>query len=321
MSFLKFPCLLLLLLTYIPLLSQQVILSGSIKNELGLPLEGAHVLLFDKSKENAPSYGITNEEGNFSIPVNASTSYALSITYIGYEKLTKELVVKSEDIVQNLVLKKSVNKLEEVVLDYKPAIQVKKDTTIYVVDSFATGKERKIRQIMRRLPGVEVSRDGEILVNNRKITKLLVEGKEFFNGQPKMGVDNIPADVIEEIQIIDDYQEIPFLKGFKESEDLALNVVLKRDKKQFVFGDLEGSGGIENRYQLHPSVYRYAEKSLINIIGDLNNTPQRSFTLSDYFAASSSEVDPVEFSRILSSPLGRLLLNEDYFDNSHFFQA
>ncbi len=299
--------------------AQNISFSGQIKDSVGLKLHGANILLVDTNKKKPPSFGTTDFNGYFDIKVYPNTEYDLLISFIGFESVKKIINVKSDDITSSFVLKEAINRLNEVVINYKPPLQVKKDTLIYQADSFASGKERKIRQVLEKLPGVEVTRKGEVLVNNQKVTQLLVEGKKFFNGQTKMGIDNIPADVVQEIQVIDDYHETYFLKGFTDSEELAMNLVLKEDKKEFLFGDIESSVGYDDRYSLHPSLFKYTPKNALNVLGDANNTSSRSFTLSDFLASSISEPNPEEFVRLLRSPLGQFLTNDNYFDNDHLF--
>ncbi|MDO6491190.1 MAG: carboxypeptidase-like regulatory domain-containing protein [Cellulophaga sp.] len=298
--------------------AQQVNFTGSIKNKSNNPLQGANVLLLPKSKNISPSFGSTNKDGLFSIKVFSDEVYELAITFIGYVTIKKNIKFSEENFVNNYVLEESVNELEEVVLNYKPSIQIKKDTTVYNVDGFINGKERKLKNVLKKLPGLEVDRDGNVFFKEKKVNKVLVEDKVFFNGKTKLAVENIPADVVDEIQMIEDHHEISFLKGLKDSGDLVMNIKLRENKKKFIFGDIELGLGIKDRYRLHPSVFKYSPKVLVNAIGDYNNTYNRSFTISDYFGFEG-DVSKEKINDIFNSSVVKFLQKKDYYKNNHLF--
>src|SRR5690606_19614631 len=195
---------------------------------------------------------------------------------------------------------------------------IKKDTTIYQVDAFVNGKERKLGAILKKLPGVSVNRDGEVFFKDKKVEAVLVENKTFFTGQPKMATKNIPANVVSEVQMIEDYSETPFLKEFENSDNLVMNIKLKEGKKNFLFGDIESGLGYKDRYRFHPSVFKYSPTTVHNFIGDMNNTPSRSFTLSDYISMEGDK-DVHGILDAYNSPLGKFLQNTDYYKNNHYF--
>lgn len=292
--------------------------SGTITDTTNLGLQGANILLIPEKNDTSPAFGATDVNGDFSIQVKASTSYQLTISYIGFKRIDEMVDFGETDLTMNFTLQEAANELEEVVLRYIPPIEYKKDTTVYKIDSFATGKERKLKEILNVLPGIEVNRDGDVFFNNKKVSKVLVENKTFFNGRSKLAVENIPASVVEEIELIEDYSETEFLKEFLDSDELAMNIVLRDDRKKFVFGDIEAGAGYEDRYRLHPSLFRYSPKFVTNLIGDFNNTYTRSFTLADYFSMEGLN-DASKLNTVLNSSVARFLGNEDFFANDHRF--
>ncbi|WP_045801316.1 TonB-dependent receptor [Flagellimonas lutaonensis] len=297
---------------------EQVFFIGKVTDSLNIGLEGANILLLNKEGKFPPSFGISGVDGRFRVPIRSNNTYELKISFIGYQSIEKNLQVKDKDLAMDFVMYESPNILEEVVIKYKPALQIKKDTLLYQVDSFASGKERKLAELLKKLPGIDVTKDGEVIVNNKKVTKVLVEGKTFFDGRTKMAVENIPADAINEVQIIDGFNETSFLKEFIDSEDMAMNLVLKEDKKKFVFGDIEAGLGVEEKYRFHPSLFKYGPKFISNLIADYNNTPERSFTIRDYISFEG-ELTPEKFREILKSPVARFISQSDFNKNDHFF--
>ena len=297
---------------------QKALFIGKVTDSIGRPLFGANILLLDSKNIVKPAFGSTDKYGNFKIAIEIGINYNLRLSFLGFNPVEREIIADSKELELKFILQESLNLLEEITLKYKPPIQVKKDTTIYQVDSFATGRERKLGELLKKLPGLEVTRDGSVLINDKKITIVLVEGKTFFNGKTKLAVENIPADAIAEVQIIEDYHEVFFLKGLLDSEELAMNLVLKEDKKKFAFGDLNSAAGLKSRYRFNPSIFNYSTKNISNIIGDINNTPDRSFTLGDYLSFQG-EYTPEKFEEVLNSPVYQFLSDDDFFDNRHQF--
>lgn len=250
--------------------------------------------------------------------------YKLEITHLGFSQLTDTVSIAS-DILKNYTLFRTTQSLEEVLIKAQLAVIVKEDTIRYRVDKFRTGEERKLKKLLEKLPGVEVDRAGNVKVNGKAVSKLLVEGKEFFTGNEKLGVNNIPADAVEEVVALDDYTEVPFLKELTDSNKLVLNIKLKEGKKNFVFGDIEAGGGVEKRYLFHPSLFYYSPKTAVNAIGDFNNTGQKSFTVQDYVdfegGMSSFMEDPSAYFDLYTSDFAQFLSQRDFVFNKNNFGA
>ena len=292
--------------------------SGIVKDITGQGLEGANIVLYPINKDIPPSFAVSGAQGEFKVIISINEQYTLNITFIGFEPVKETIVFTQMATTKDYVLQEALNELEEVVINYTPPIQVKKDTTTYQVDAFVNGKERKLGAVLKKLPGVSVNRDGEVFFKDKKVEAVLVENKTFFTGQPKIATKNIPADVVSEVQMIEDYNETPFLKEFENSDNLVMNIKLKEGKKNFLFGDIESSMGYKDRYRFHPSVFKYSPTTVHNFIGDINNTPSRSFTLSDYISMEGDK-DVHGIMDAYNSPIGKFLQNTDYYKNNHYF--
>ena len=287
-------------------------------NEAGLPLSDANILAFPTDSVGTTVFSISKTDGTYLLNLTPNATYKLTISFIGYINIYKEIVIGEVNINSNFILLEDVNLLDEVVIEYASPIEFKKDTTTYQTDAFVSGKERKLREVLKKLPGVEVDREGNVKANGKKVTKVLVENKTFFNGRSKLAVNNIPANVIKEIQIIEDYHETAFLKGLEDSQDIVLNINLKEDKKNFYFGDIELGGGIKNRHIIHPSLFKYSPKFTINFIGDFNNTVEKSFSLSDYIGFEGG-LNKENSATLFRSNISRFLRNKDFTSNRHLF--
>ena len=142
-----------------------------------------------------------------------------------------------------------------------------------------------MKEILEKLPGVEVDKKGNVTVQGKKVTQMLVEGKSFFGGGSKLAVENIPADALDKIEVIDHFNTVGFMKQVSDSDELAMNVKLKEDKKKFVFGDIQAGSevGIDDNgfYLAHSALFYYSPKSSLGFIGDMNNIGKSTFTFED----------------------------------------
>ncbi|EKT3967026.1 hypothetical protein JE952_000964 [Flavobacterium psychrophilum] len=141
-----------------------------------------------------------------------------------------------------------------------------------------------MKEILEKLPGVEVDKNGGVTVQGKKVTKMMVEGKSFFGGGSKLAVENIPADALDKIEVIDHFNQVGFMKQVSDSDDLAINVKLKEDKKKFVFGDIEAGvelAGNNGFYLGHAGIFFYSPKTNISYIGDSNNIGKSTFAFDD----------------------------------------
>ncbi|TYB78815.1 carboxypeptidase-like regulatory domain-containing protein [Bizionia myxarmorum] len=305
--------------------AQNIEVTGVITDSLQNPLEYANILAVPKAENADIRFSITDKAGKYLMQLEANQSYQITVSYLGFTPKTWSLITQEIAISKSFALQENLNQLNEVELHYTPPITVKKDTIVYLTDRFVTGEERKLRDVLKKLPGVEVDRDGNVTSNGKRVTKVLVEDKTFFTGNSKLAVNNIPADAIDKVEMLDNYNEVAMLKGLQDSETLAMNIKLKADKKKFVFGDVEAGLGIKERYVVHPNVFYYSPETTVNFIGDLNNTGLKSFTLRDYleFEGGTSKLleDAGSYFDLFNSDFARYLINEDFKANTNQFVA
>ena len=263
--------------------AQQSKITGFVKDPNGNPMELANVMAFYKADSVVASFGITDADGRFLLKVKLDEEYFVKCSYIGYENWETELWVESDSIYYSILMKESAMNLEGVEVVYEFPITLSGDTITYKTNAFTNGKERKLGDVLEKLPGVEVDKDGAIKVQGKTVDKVLVEGKEFFDGDSKMAVENIPADVIDNIDVINNYSEVSQMQGLNNDESIALNIQLKDGEKNIWFGDIEAGAGLEDRYLVHPNLFFYSPKTSVNFIGDINNVGEQAFSMQDYF--------------------------------------
>lgn len=276
----------LLLLFFFGLSFSQVKLEGIVKDSLGNPLELANVIAINKATSALDSYGITNDKGRYRLDLKKNTTYSIQVSYIGMKSLTQALETGDSNATQNFMLQED-NALEEVELTYEMPVTISGDTLVYNADSFNKGTERKLEDVLENLPGVEINDDGQVEVEGKVVTKLMVEGKDFFDGDSKLATKNIPSNAVDKVQVLKNYSEVSQLGGVTNNQNnVAINIKLKEGKKNFWFGNVTAGAGDsdqETLYLAQPKLFYYSPDYSINFIGDLNNIGEVAFTRRDYF--------------------------------------
>ena len=269
---------------------QNVRLDGLILDDSGKPLEMANVMAIHSVTKGMDSYAITNDKGKYQLSLKPNSAYQIKVSYLGMQSKDLTVTTTSQNISQNITLEAGGVELEGVEVVREMPVSIKGDTIVYNADSFKSGTERKLEDVLKKLPGVEVNADGEVEVEGKKVQKLMVEGKDFFDGDTKLGVKNIPADAIDKIQVLRNYNEVSALKGLENNEEsVAMNIKLKKGKKNFWFGDVNAGIGVghdDSRYLINSKLFYYSPEYSINVIGNFNNIGELPFTPQDYFKFS-----------------------------------
>ena len=304
---------------------QEVSLQGRVIDSSGSALIFANTIAIPQTNGKNIIYSITDDQGRYKLLLQKNINYNIEISYVGYQKISDSIIL-SESTNKDFILTLKNQALNEVIIiEHSMPVLVKGDTITYRTGAFTNGEERKLGEVLKKLPGVEVDKDGNVTVNGKTVDKLLIEGKPFFTGGTKLGVNNIPANVVFEVEVLNNYSEIPFLKGFGNDDRTAINIKLKEDKKKFIFGDLEAGIGIKDRYLIHPTLFYYSPKFSTNFIGDLNNTGKKSFTFQDYinFEGGLSKLfdNPAAFFNLANSEFANSLINRDFTYSKDVFGA
>ena len=252
----------------------QIEYRGIVKDSLGFPLEMANVIALDTVAKRIASYGFTDAKGNFKLDLKINTTYNIKISYIGFKEISAFLKTKKTN------MNKDFTMLEDSMLDgieiiSKMPITIKGDTIIYNADSFKNGSERKLKDILAKLPGVEINDAGQIEVEGKAVEKIMIDGKEFFSGDTKLATENIPSNAVDKIQVLRNYSNVSQLSSVQNNQDrVAINIKLKEGKKNFWFGDIiagAGNSADTNLYLFQPKLFYYTPKYTLNVIGDVNN--------------------------------------------------
>ncbi len=274
----------LLLCLNIATAQKAIFFAGEVRDSTGAPLQFANVMAVDTTTNKMAGFAVTNPKGQFRISVASGGVYTLRITFIGYapfERLIQPTESNDESIV--FIMNSGGLRLDEVQVVAEMPVTIRGDTITYAADAFTQGDERKLEDVLEDLPGFQIEENGDIKVQGKKVDKVLIDGKEFFEGDSKLATKNLPANVVDKVQLLQNYNDISPLRGLGPTDQLALNVQLKEDKKEIVFGDLTAAGGPQERYLGHVNTFYYSRKTNLNLIADANNVGELAFTMNDYF--------------------------------------
>ena len=263
--------------------SQNIRFEGVVLDSLGVAISTANIVATNLETNRMDNFAISNLEGKFSIGIKKDVPYNIKVSYLGYKSVA--LTRKSAtDLNEVVVMFEQAEQLEGVEVTYEMPVSIQGDTIVYNADSFNTGSERKLKDVLENLPGIEINSDGQIEVEGRQVRKVMVEGKDFFDGDSKIATENIPANAVDKVQVLKNFNEISQLSGVTNNDDnIAINIKLKEGKDRFWFGELGAGGGEKDRILLNPKVFYYSPKTSLNFLGNRNNLGENPFTRRDYF--------------------------------------
>lgn len=237
------------------------------------PLPAASITLFRTDISDSLKM-ISNQDGYFELTLILDKKYKLKVSYIGFETSFKLIdnisqINKNQDFIINMT--QSSGMLENVTLESQK-IQIKEDTISYKIDSTMYRKNDNIETMLKNLPGIQVEKDGTILAQGKQVTKVKVNGKDFFNGDVSVATRELNADMVDRIQIIDDYGDQAAFTGIKDGDPTkTINIELRKDKNKGTFGNLTGGAGTNSRYVASVSTNYFNNSRQVSLLGNLNN--------------------------------------------------
>ena len=247
------------------------------------PIEQATVRLLNV-KDSAMVRGVVSaRNGSFTLKNVKKGSYLLHITFIGYDPLYQPLQItgkKNPVNVGKLELSDGAIELgEAVVIGKAPEVTVRNDTVEYNADSYKVTEGSVLEDLLKKMPGVEVDSEGKITVNGKEVKKVMVDGKEFFSDDPKVASKNLPAKMIDKLQVLDKKSDMAQMTGFDDGEEeTVINLTVKPGMKQGWFGNAYGGYGSKDRYEGNAMVNRFVNNDQITFMGGANNTNNMGFS-------------------------------------------
>lgn len=252
---------------------QNFSISGRVINFEG-PLSNATVsLVYADGGDTLKT--LTNEKGAFQFNAIAPKKIEIIVSFIGYKNSSKSYnytKTKSPQILEDIFLQPTSDMLSNITLSSQK-VQIKEDTVSYRIDSTMYRKNDNVEALLKNLPGIQVDKDGTVTAQGKQVTKVKVNGKDFFSGDVTTATRELNADMVERVQIIDDYGDQAAFTGIKDGDpSKTLNIELKKDKNKGYFGNMTAGAGTEDRYQESFSINKFNNNQQISILSNLNNT-------------------------------------------------
>lgn len=268
-------------------------ISGSVFDEkTGEPVEQASVRLLNARDSSYVNGAVTNEAGNFQVQVGRG-KYILNVSYLGYASQYINIDAnKDQTSIGKINMKEDAILLKEAVVTAKAVeIMVKGDTVEYNADSYKVQQSAVLEDLMKKMPGVEIDSDGKITVNGKEIKKILVDGKEFFSDDPKIASKNLPASMINKLQVVDKKSDMAMMTGFDDgNEETVINLTIKPGMKEGAFGNAYAGYGSKDRYETNAMISYIRDNNQLTALGGTNNTNNAGF--SDFASSSFGGMRP-----------------------------
>ena len=264
--------------------AQPVNISGDVISDEGKFLSYVSVALLHPEDSTLAYFGMTDEHGHFEIRNVAKGKFLLQSAMLGYQTFYKSIELSTSLNLGAFIMQLNPVALENVnVSGERIPLLIKKDTVEYDAGAYKTKPDAVAEELLKKLPGVEVDRSGNIKAQGEDVNQVLVDGKDFFGTDPKVATKNLPADAIKKVQVFDKKSDEAEFTGIDDgTRNRTINLLLKDNKKSAYFGDVMAGAGTGNRYQADAKLYRFTKKSQVAALGMLNNINQFGFTFKDY---------------------------------------
>lgn len=287
-----FTLVLLLLAIYLQSNAQRP--DGSIKGKLidtlgKLPVADATVSLMNITDSSLVTFTLSNPQGIFEIKGLAEGTYRLFISHQAYEPFTRRVTITPTDKLADLgelKFNKNIKTLGEVVVTSNVPIVVKNDTVQFNADAFRTKPNATAEDLLKKLPGVEVDKEGNVKAQGEQVQKVYVDGKEFFGNDPKLATKNLTAEMIESVQVFDDMSEqAKFTRIDDGSRSKTMNIKLKKDRNKGYFGRMLAAYGDNDRYEGNFSFNKFNGDQRLSLLFNANNINKQGFSFSDIISS------------------------------------
>jgi hypothetical protein len=280
---------LLLALLSLPILAQKTTIIGTVTDSMGNGLPSASVVLMEIQDSVIAQFGVTNTTGAFTLKRLEKGEYLLQITYTGYDGHYQTITTGPDrpQIDLGKIVLLPANLLlngVDITADRSP-MRMQNDTINYNAGYFQTQPGSMVEDLLKKLPGVEVQSDGTIKAQGQVVKNVMVDGKAFFGQDPKIATKNLPANIVDKVQVYDKKSERAEFTGIDDGqEEKTINLKLKDGAKTGYFGNAAMGYGTADRYEGRFSLNKFSGKTQISALGSANNTNQQAFSINDYIS-------------------------------------
>jgi len=286
----------LLLLSVFPPIASQAqepavgTVAGRIVDSAGKQnLAEASVSIMGSLDSTVKAFTLTDKNGDFTVRNLKSGNYRLVISFQGFEPITRRFGISLTDTSFNfgtLYFQRRSEDLEAVTIA-RPPITLHKDTVEYVGGMYTTKPNAVAEDLLKKLPGIQVDKSGNITAQGETVQRVLVNGKRFFSDDPKLATRNLPPDIIDKIQVFDDLSDQSKFTGFDDGNRVkTINITTKKDKREGYFGRLIAGLGTDQNYDESVNLHRFDGDEQVSLLGQANDVNKQNFTIQDILGTS-----------------------------------
>ena len=262
----------------------KVTVSGTVWDaDLNEAMGQATVQLLSAKDSSFVNGGISQMNGHFQLPAVKAGNYLLKVSFIGYlpEFKTLKLTTSKPKVnVGTISLSADAVMMEEaVVVGQAPPVQMSEDTVVFNSAAYKVAEGSALEELVKKLPGAEVDEDGKITINGKSISKILIDGKEFFGDDQDMAMKNIPVEMVEKLKTYERQSDLARITGIDDGEEeTVLDLSVKKEMKHGWISNVDVAGGTKSRYSGKLMVNRFSDISRITLMGGLNNVGDRGIS-------------------------------------------
>lgn len=293
----------------------QYTINGKVEDKVtNIPLTGVTINLLN-TKDSLLRSISTNRLGMFSFKNMPKGMYSVLATNISYQSFKSSVTLINKNIHIDISLESGEIALEEIEITGIPAVSLRGDTTEFDAKRFSTREYADADELVVQIPGVEMDEEGNVKAHGEEVTKIIVDGKEFFSTDPRIALKTLPAEIIDKIQLIDEKSEQARFSGFDDGErQKVINIVTKPNKKRGTFGKASSGYGDENKFALNTSVNRFDgdKKIAINLMA--NNVNETNFA--EQGRGGSRQGNNNTDRGLSDTYAGAINYNNDFFNNT-----
>ncbi|MEQ1745168.1 MAG: outer membrane beta-barrel protein [Saprospiraceae bacterium] len=266
--------------------AQKTMLQGSVSDNTGTPLPAVTAVLMTTDSV-MHAFATANDQGRFSLKAKTAGQYLLQLTYLGYTTHWQTLTVESGRTEMDLgriqlVPSSEVLPAVEISAERDP-MRISRDTVEYNAAAFKVQPGDAVEELLKKMPGIEVQRDGTVKAHGENVQNVLVDGKEFFGKDTRVATQNLPAEAVDKVQVYDKKSDMAEFTGIEDGQDeRTINLKLKEGHKDGYFGKADAGAGTEGRYEGKFNINRFTPGDRLSAIGMANNTNQQGFSMDDY---------------------------------------
>lgn len=274
------------------LFAQQGVVKGKLSDSTVQSFSNATISVLQKKDSSLVGYTLSDANGAFELKNLSIGDYLLFISFTGYEVYQKAFSISAQKRVIELgtiIMNPEFKTLTGVVVTDASPVKMNGDTISFKANAFNSKPDATVEDVLKKIPGVQVQKDGTIKAMGEQVQKIYVDGKEFFGNDPKIASKNLTADMVDQIQVFDDMSEqARFTKIDDGSRTKSINIKLKKDKRKGDFGRATAGVGSNSRYEGNFSLNHFRGDQRISLVGSANNTNKVSYTFTDVSSQGGS---------------------------------